>query len=330
MDVFEQYQKQTTKEDLSAACENIVFYLRFLITDQKEQCQNPLVDIVLLSHLANVSTDCGAIVMLAFDQIQTRFVVVKEYLHEDGAWQLPAHVVRQLQSSCKIHSSHFHPKCLQPCIDIQITENRTHLIFPYYPLTFDALFGLNRKPPSSFVMEKAIELLHAVQTLHDIGIAHRDIKGPNICVDERGRLILIDFDSSIAENLTHRKTVPVCTLQTRAPEQIRAELVPDVKNSYDAKAGDWWAVGCVIAQMFLGNSLFHVRATTQLKEYYEYICMFCAQLGQWKTSTHDVVKALRRCVGNDTMVLLVGLLSLDPSKRHQEIVGFLFKQLTLS
>ncbi len=191
-------------------------------------------------------------------------------------------------------------------------------------MTFDALFGLNRKPPYGFALEKTIELLRAVERLHDANIAHRDIKGPNICFDKRGCLVLIDFDSSVADDLGHRRTVPVCTLLTRAPEQLRAELVKgEAKTSYDAKAGDWWAVGCVIVQMFLGVPLFELPKQIYLQEFYEDMCMLCAQFAQWQTSIHERVKTLRRCVTPHIMVLLSNLLSLQPEKRHSGMLDFL-------
>ncbi len=117
--VFANYTKQSTLEGLEEACGELVIYLRSLISEQRSNTQ--LVDIVLLSHLASVSTDCGAIVMLAFDHKKSRFVVVKEYLHEDGKWQLPKHVLRQLQTSCRLYEASTSVACLQPCLDVQIT-----------------------------------------------------------------------------------------------------------------------------------------------------------------------------------------------------------------
>ena len=327
MQLFADYAEQKTPVDRAAACQGFVTHLRTLL----KSCvhHEPLVDVVPLSHLVHVSTDCGAIVMLAFDYISLRFVVMKTYLHEDGAWVLPKHAIRQLQTSIKFHTYIENPKCLQPCLDVEITENATNIIFPFYPLTFDAMFGPNRKPPADFVREKTIELLNSVRLLHDVDISHRDIKGANICFDKRGRLVLIDFDSSVTENLGARKTVPVCTLETRAPEQLRIELKLDLINqtTYDAKAGDWWAVGCVVAQMFLGAPLFRVRdATWQLKDYYEDICTFCAHFANHAESPHNIVKALRRCVTHDILQLLRGLLQLDCVKRKAAVDTFLFQE----
>jgi serine/threonine protein kinase len=328
--LFAQYVQQTTPHGRAACCAGFVTHLRTLICGGGANLQyEPLVDIVLLSHLVHVSTDCGAIVMLAFDRVCDRFVVVKQYLHEDGAWCLPPHVLRQLQTSMKLYTfQQSKSQCLQPCIDVQITENTTHMMFPFYPLTFEALFGLNREPPEAFVCEKAVELLQAVTELHKAEIAHRDIKGPNICFNKRGRLVLIDFDSSVTNNLHQRKTVPICTLQTRAPEQIRMEITADMKeNRYDAQAGDWWSTGCVIAQMFLGKPLFTIRDENwSLREFYEDISTFCAHLSDYRNSEHNLVKALRRRVSTDIMMLLCGLLSLFPEKRLPQVVLFLSKQ----
>ncbi len=322
--LIEHYLTQQTPQGRAAACQGFVTHLRSLIVGKTHH--EPLVDMVLLSHLMHVSTDCGAIVMLGFDHNAQRFNVVKTYLHEEGAWMLPTHVLRQLQTSMKFHSYVNGPKCLQPCVDVQITENATNIIFPFYPLTFDALFGPQRTPPIDFIREKATELLHAVCSLHAAEIAHRDIKGANICFDKSGRLVLIDFDSSVTENIHARKTVPVCTLETRAPEQLRIELSKEEAKhmDYDAKNGDWWAVGCVISQMFLGAPLFRVRdANWQLKDYYEDICTFCAHLANYKTSFHSIVKALRRCVTPDILALLCGLLNLDVHSRRQAVDDFL-------
>jgi len=321
--LFEIYSQQTTIEGRAAACQGFVTHLRTLLKDGIPH-HEPLVDVVPLSHLMHVSTDCGAIVMLAFDHLVSRFVVLKTYLHEEGAWVLPTHVLRQLQTSIKFHTYAENPLCLQPCLDVEITKNATNMVFPFYPLTFDALFGPNRKPPAAFVREKTIELLHSVRLLHDVDIAHRDIKGANICFDERGHLVLIDFDSSVTECLAERKTVPVCTLETRAPEQLNMELQQQINVSYNAKAGDWWAVGCVVAQMFLGAPLFRVRdANWQLKDYYEDMCTFCAHLANYAESPHNIVKALRRCITPDILILLCGLLNLDITKRKSAVDTFL-------
>jgi len=319
--VIAQYKAATTSSDRWKSCMDVMDRFRTLFSKKQ-------VDIQLLLPLVQVDTDCGAIVMLGLDRNNKRFIVVKEYLHESGSWKLPAHVLRQLEAASHIlafqeeKKTHIH--CLQECLDVQISQNITHFVYKYYPVTFDMLFRMHRTPLWDFALEKTRELLLAIQTLHSAKVAHRDIKPGNICFDKQSRLVLIDFDSSASDNLWRRKTVPVCSLQTRAPEQLRLEITKQADNSYDARVGDWWAAGCVIAYIFLNSvDLFQVRsANWTLPEFLEDILDICSQLGS-ASPTHARVRALQRSVSPNVMALLCGLLNVDATKRELAATTYL-------
>ena len=44
-------------------------------------------------------------------------------------------------------------------------------------------------------LELALKVLNQVKELHDKGLVHGDIKPGNICIDENGCVILMDFES---------------------------------------------------------------------------------------------------------------------------------------
>jgi hypothetical protein len=94
----------------------------------------------------------------------------------------------------------------------------------------------------------AYQLQQGLAALHLLGIAHRDVKLDNLCLDLDGNLKIVDFNS--AHTLLLRNTVPITTLTSRAPEIV-------MRNTpYDCVKLDTWAYGCVIAHLLLGRPLF--------------------------------------------------------------------------
>jgi serine/threonine protein kinase len=281
--------------------------------------------------------------MLGQDMVTQRAVVVKDYIHESEEWRLNKAIVRQFEIYAKTHGQ----KNMQECLDVQILSSRTRFVFRYYPLSFDNL--MQRTVPCGFLWNKTIELVKAVLQLHSLGIAHRDIKAYNICFDKRCGLVLIDFDSAILqqqqaeeekadmmlETTTQNKTLPVCTLSTCAPEQFVAAL-QEPSGEYNAFAGDWWAVGCVIAQMFTQTELFAFTGTPalpaklveeHLKAMKTFSEAFCNDL---YTTQHPQVKLLRRTIAHQTIiVLLQSLLSFDTDKRFAAVANFLENSIAL-
>ncbi|MFN2557037.1 MAG: lysylphosphatidylglycerol synthase domain-containing protein [Nitriliruptorales bacterium] len=53
--------------------------------------------------------------------------------------------------------------------------------------------GLDRLPAEQLTDERLVDVWRQVARLHEHGIAHRDLKSPNILVDQDGRVWLVDF-----------------------------------------------------------------------------------------------------------------------------------------
>ncbi|CAG8795909.1 5545_t:CDS:10, partial [Cetraspora pellucida] len=98
------------------------------------------------------------------------------------------------------------------------------------------------------------QILEGLKYLHGKDIIHRDIKGANILVDNKGRIKISDFgiskkveDQIRASISVHRPSLQG-SIFWMAPEVIK-------QTAYTSKA-DIWSLGCLIVEMFTRNHPF--------------------------------------------------------------------------
>eukprot|EP01130_Rhizamoeba_saxonica_P007536 TRINITY_DN3048_c0_g1_i3.p1 TRINITY_DN3048_c0_g1~~TRINITY_DN3048_c0_g1_i3.p1 ORF type:complete len:467 (-),score=94.78 TRINITY_DN3048_c0_g1_i3:88-1488(-) len=105
------------------------------------------------------------------------------------------------------------------------------------------------------------ELVVILEYLHNRDIAYRDIKPENILLDSGGHLKLTDF--GFAKLVTSRTYTMCGTVEYLAPEVFTQE-------GHD-KLVDWWALGCLLYEMLVGEPPFpHVAvegSTSPLAKY---------------------------------------------------------------
>jgi len=108
--------------------------------------------------------------------------------------------------------------------------------------------------PAEEAYEIALAVARALEAIHAEGIVHRDLKTPNIMVDGRGIVRLMDF--GIAKGLQDESApsmtatgMIVGTPEYMSPEQARGERV-------DARS-DVYALGIVMYELFTGRVPFH-------------------------------------------------------------------------
>ena len=94
-----------------------------------------------------------------------------------------------------------------------------------------------------------IELILAIEFLHENNVIYRDLKPENILMSSEGHIKISDFGLSKKLENQKDKAYTLCgTLQYLAPEILK-------NKGYD-KSVDWWSLGCIYYEMLTGNLPF--------------------------------------------------------------------------
>lgn len=102
----------------------------------------------------------------------------------------------------------------------------------------------------------------AFKHLHNKGIAYRDLKPENLLIDAKGYLKMIDFGFAkkfpyFKNGQKQDKTYTLCG----TPEYLAPEIV--MSKGYD-KGVDYWALGCLIYELYLSRTPFQADYTTKI------------------------------------------------------------------
>lgn len=105
------------------------------------------------------------------------------------------------------------------------------------------------------------QILEGLSYLHARNIIHRDIKGANILVDNRGAVKISDFGVSKKTGFNGMNTAPGTRTSLQGSVFWMAPEV--VRQSGQSLKSDIWSVGCLIVEMFTGARPFPAMTTLQ-------------------------------------------------------------------
>ncbi len=129
-----------------------------------------------------------------------------------------------------------------------------HIVMDFIPNNLYSILReykkANQNFPEILAMIYSYQLYRCLHYLQAVHIMHRDIKPQNILVDtKRHQVLFCDFGSAKKLTSNEPNISYICSRFYRAPELL-------LGNEVYGSAVDLWSVGCVIAEIFLGQPFF--------------------------------------------------------------------------
>lgn len=199
-----------------------------------------------------------------------------------------------------------------------------YLVFEY--MEHD-LAGLAACPTIKFTVSQVKcymnQLLSGLEHCHNRHVLHRDIKGSNLLIDNKGVLKIADFGLASFFDPIHKHpmTSRVVTLWYRAPELLL--------GATDYGVGiDLWSAGCILGELLAGKPIMPGR--TEVEQLHK-IFKLCGSPSEeyWKKSKlpHATIfkpqQSYKRCISEtfkdfppSSLPLVETLLAIDPSQRQ--------------
>ncbi|XXG79434.1 hypothetical protein AAC387_Pa09g0502 [Persea americana] len=175
--------------------------------------------------------------------------------------------IRELEKEVKLLKNLSHPNIVR-YLGTAREEESLNILLEFVPGgSISSLLGKFGSFPEAVIRMYTKQLLQGLEYLHKNGIMHRDIKGANILVDNKGCIKLADFGAS--KQVVELATVTGAKSMKGTPYWMAPEVILQTGHSFSA---DIWSVGCTVIEMATGKppwsqqyqevaALFHIGTT---------------------------------------------------------------------
>ncbi|OEL30841.1 Mitogen-activated protein kinase kinase kinase NPK1 [Dichanthelium oligosanthes] len=159
-----------------------------------------------------------------------------------------AHVM-ELEDEVRMLKNLSHPNIVR-YIGTAREENTLNILLEFVPGgSIQSLLGRLGSFPEAVIKKYTKQLLNGLVYLHRNGIIHRDIKGANILVDNKGCIKLADFGAS--KQVEKLATATAAKTMKGTPYWMAPEVI--VGSGHNCSA-DIWSVGCTVIEMATGKA----------------------------------------------------------------------------
>jgi len=149
-----------------------------------------------------------------------------------------------------VGSSLHHPNVVQT-MDVfsDSKQNKYFEVMEYLPVDFFAVV-MTGKMSRGEINCCFKQICHGVKYLHSMGLAHRDLKLDNCCMNEFGILKLIDFGSAVIFRYPFENKIIKCHGIVGSDPYLAPEVLQH-SIKYDPQCVDIWSIGIIFCCMML-------------------------------------------------------------------------------
>ncbi|KAI3469540.1 hypothetical protein Pfo_026203 [Paulownia fortunei] len=157
--------------------------------------------------------------------------------------------IRELEKEVNLLKNLSHPNIVR-YLGTAREEDSLNILLEFVPGgSISSLLGKFGSFPESVIRMYTKQLLLGLEYLHKNKIMHRDIKGANILVDNKGCIKLADFGAS--KKVEALATITGAKSMKGTPYWMAPEVIVQSGHSYSA---DIWSVGCTVIEMATGKA----------------------------------------------------------------------------
>ncbi|ORY00532.1 kinase-like protein, partial [Basidiobolus meristosporus CBS 931.73] len=207
------------------------------------------------------------------------------------------HYYESISNEIYIGASLDHPNIIKT-IDVALEDGQIHQVMEFCSMDLVSLFkGVDISQDR--INRYFVQMVYALQYLHQRGIAHRDLKLENFCLGEDGLIKLIDFGCAfIFSDSLSRKRKLAASITGTDPY-----IAPEVHegSSYDAAKADIWSLAIIFVCMILRKFPWEIARPTN-RAYANFL-----------KHRHD--DEFFRNIPSDALPLIRSMLSPNPAER---------------
>lgn len=181
-----------------------------------------------------------------------------------------------------IIASSMHHKHIIATTDFVSNGGKYLTVMEFCPSDLFDVISSNTLSPSQIDVY-FVQLLLGVRHMHSSGVAHRDLKLENMCVDSEGQLKIIDFGCATSFKTPFTNQIsPVKGVYGSDPY-----IAPEIweQYHYDAVKADLWSLGVVYVAMQSGRFLWD-KAQTLDPRYSKFLDRASSTLTKFKIPHH--------------------------------------------
>ncbi|KAK9763047.1 serine/threonine protein kinase [Basidiobolus ranarum] len=214
----------------------------------------------------HVSSGAGGSVYVTYCPRDGKKYAVKSF-RKRGIDESEKHYYEWISNEIYIAISLSHPNIVQT-VDVVLERNQIHQVMEYCPkdlFTVVKEATLTQKKMDHYFAQ----LIQGLAYLHQRGVAHRDLKLENLCIDEEDNLKIVDFgcafillDPYAEDNKAFASSI-VGSDPYIAPEIFEG-------GSYDAAKSDIWSAAIIYLCMILRKFPWDIARTNE-KSYSKFL-----------------------------------------------------------